>query len=122
MSYIMGLKEKFSKKGKSEKSSTDNIKNELGSDYDEGKKQVVGQAHRMKKLWKSKEIVQLKTDAIAVLFKKKRYEDKFFEEFEKITKEGYHMMLMESVKAIDAGPIDIQIGNFYYFQHKNYIK
>ncbi len=118
----MGLKEKFSKKGKSEKSTTDNIKNELGSEYDEGKKQVVGQAHRMKKLWKSKEIVQLKTDAIAVLFKKKGYEDKFFEEFEKITKEGYHMMLMEAVKAMDAGPIDIQIGNFYYFQHKNYIK
>ena len=42
-------------------------------------------------------------------------------EFEKITKEGYHMMLMEVVKAIDAGPIDIHIGNFYYFQHKNYI-
>ncbi len=117
----MGLKEKFSKKGKSEKS-TDGIKNELDSDYDEGKKQVVGQAHRMKKLWKSKEIFQLKTDAIAVLFKKKGDEDKFFEEFEKITKEGYHMMLMEAVKAIDAGPIDIQIGNFYYFQHKNYIK
>ncbi len=118
----MGLKEKFSKKSKSEKSTTDNIKKELGSEYDEGKKQVFGQAHRMKKLWKSKEIVQLKTDAIVVLFKKKGYEDKFFEEFEKITKEGYHMMLMEAVKAIDAGPIDIQIGNFYYFQHKNYIK
>ena len=118
----MGLKEKFSKKSKSEKSTTDDIKKELGSEYDEGKKQVVGQAYRMKKLWKSKEIVQLKTDAIAVLFKKKGYEDKFFEEFEKITKEGYHMMLMEAVKAIDAGPIDIQIGNFYYFQHKNYIK
>ncbi len=118
----MGLKEKFSKKSKSEKSSTDDIKKELGSDYGEGKKQVVGQVQRMKHLWKSKEIVQLKTDAIAVLFKKKGYEDKFFEEFEKITKEGYHMMLMESVKAIDAGPIDIQIGNFYYFQHKNFIK
>ena len=117
----MGLKEKFSKKSKSEKSTTNNIKKELGSEFDEGKKQVFGQAYRMKKLWKSKEIVQLKTDAIAVLFKKKGYEDKFFEEFEKITKEGYHMMLMEVVKAIDAGPIDIHIGNFYYFQHKNYI-
>ena len=118
----MGLKEKFSKKDKSEKSDTDSIKKELGSDYDEGKKQVVGQAHRIKKLWKSKEIVQLKTDAIAVLFKKKGYEDKFFVEFEKITKEGYQMMLMEPVKAIDAGPLDIQIGNFYYFQHKSCIR
>ena len=118
----MGLKEKFSKKGKSEKSTTDSIKKELGSDYEESKKQVIGQAHRIKNLWKSKDIVQLKTDAIAILYKKKGYEDKFFEEFEKITKEGYKMMLMEPVKAIDAGPIDIQIGNFYYFQHKSCIK
>ncbi len=117
----MGLKEKFSKKDKSEKS-TSGIKKELSSEYDEGKKQVVGQAHRIKKLWKSKEVVQLKTDAIAVLFKKKGYEEKFFEEFNKITKEGFQMMLMEPVKAIDAGPIDMQIGSYYYFQHKSCIR
>ncbi len=117
----MGLKEKFSKKGKSEKS-TGGIKTELGAEYDEGKKQIVGQAHRLKNLWKSKEIVQLKTDAIAVLFKKKGYEEKFFEEFNKITKEGFQLVLMEPFKAIDAGPIDIQIGNFYYFQHKSCIR
>jgi len=118
----MGLKEKFSKKDKSEKSTTGGIKKELSSEYDEGKKQVVGQAHRLKNLWKSKEVVQLKTDAIAVLFKKKGYEEKFFEEFNKITKEGFQLVLMEPVKAIDAGPIDIQIGNFYYFQHKSCIR
>ncbi len=117
----MGLKEKFSKKSKSEKS-TGGIKKELSTDYGEGKKQIVGQAHRLKNLWKSKEIVQLKTDAIAVLFKKKGYEEKFFEEFNKITKEGFQLMLMEPFKAIDAGPIDIQIGNFYYFQHKSCIR
>ncbi len=117
----MGLKEKFSKKGKSEKS-TGGIKKELGADYGEGKKQLVGQAHRLKNLWKSKEVVQLKTDAIAVLFKKKGYEEKFFEEFNKITKEGFQLVLMEPFKAIDAGPIDIQIGNFYYFQHKSCIR
>ena len=118
----MGLKEKFSKKAKSEKSSTDGIKKELSSEYDEGKKQIVGQAHRLKNLWKSKEVVQLKTEAIVVLFKKKGYEEKFFEEFNKITKEGYHMVLMKPFKAIDAGPIDIQIGSFYYFQHRKFIK
>jgi len=117
----MGLKEKFSKKDKSEKS-TDGIKKELGSEYDEGKKQVVGQAHRLKSLWKSKEVVQLKTDAIAVLYKKKGYEEKFLEEFNKITKEGFQLMLMEPFKALDAGPIDIQMGNFYYFQHKSCIR
>jgi len=117
----MGLKERFSKKGKSEKSSS-GIKKELGTDYGEGKKQIVGQAHRLKNLWKSKEVVQLKTDAIAVLYKKKGYEEKFLEEFDKITKEGYQMVLMEPFKALDAGPIDIQLGNFYYFQHKSCIR
>ncbi len=118
----MGLKEKFSKKDKSKKSTSSDIKKELGSEYEEGKKQVVGQAHRLKSLWKSREIVQLKTDAVAVLYKKKGYEEKFLEEFHKITKEGYQMMLMEPVKAIDAGPIDIQIGSYYYFQHKSCIR
>ncbi len=117
----MGLKEKFSKKGKSAKS-TGGITKELSTDDDEGKKQLVGQAHRLKNLWKSKEVVQLKTDAVAVLFKKKGYEEKFMDEFNKITKEGYQLVLMEPFKAIDAGPIDIQIGNFYYFQHKSCIR
>jgi len=118
----MGLKEKFSKKGKSEKATTGGIKKELSSEYDEGKKQIVGQAHRLKNLWKSKEVVQLKTDAVVILFKKKGYEEKFMDEFNKITKEGYQLVLMEPFKAIDAGPIDIQIGSFYYFQHKSCIR
>jgi len=118
----MGLKEKFSKKNKSKKPSTSDIKKELGSEYEEGKKQVVGQALRLKNLWKSKEVVQLKTDAVVVLYKKKGYEEKFLEEFDKITKEGYQMVLMEGVKALDAGPIDIKIGSYYYFQHKSCIR
>jgi len=117
----MGLKEKFSKKNKSKKPSTGESL-DLGSEYEEGKKQVVGQAHRLKSLWKSKEVVQLKTDAVAVLYKKKGYEEKFLEEFHKITKEGFQMVLMEPFKALDAGPIDIQLGNFYYFQHKSCIR
>ena len=118
----MGLKEKFSKKEEPEKSKSDDVKKELHEEYDESKKQVIRQAHRIKNLWKSKEVIQLKTDAIVVLFKKKGYEEKFFEEFDKITKEGYQMVLSEAVKALDAGPIDIQIGSYYYFQHKSCIR
>jgi len=118
----MGLKEKFSKKGKSKKSSTSDIKKELHEEFDEDKKQVVGQAKRVKQLWRSKEIVQLKTDAVAVLWKKRGYEEKFFEEFNKITKEGYQMVLSEAMKALDAGPLDVKIGTFYYFQHRKFIK
>ena len=118
----MGIKEKFSKKTNAKKSTKDVVKKELRTEYQEDKKQVVGHAKRIKTLWRSKEVLQLKTDAIAVLWKKKGYEPQFFEEFDKITKEGYHMMLMEGVKDLDAGPVDIQIGNYYYFQHRNFIK
>ena len=57
-----------------------------------------------------------------MLWKKKGYEEQFFAEFDKVTKEGYQMVLSEGVKALDAGPIDIQIGSYYYFQHRNFIK
>ncbi len=118
----MGLKEKFSKKDKPKKTTSDTVKNELHKEYHEDKKQVLGHAKRIKQLWRSKEILQLKTDSIAILWKKKGYEVQFFEEFDKITKEGYQMVLMEGVKALDAGPIDIKIGSYYYFQHKSCIR
>ena len=118
----MGFKDKFSKNEKQENISSDKVKKELKSEYEEDKKQAIGHAKRIKNLWKSKEVIQLKTEAIAILYKKRGYEEKFFAEFERLTKEGYHMVLMEAVKAIDAGPIDIQIGTYYYFQNKKFIK
>ncbi len=104
----------------SKKKST--LKKELNDEVQEDKKQLIGKVKNIKKLWKNKEIVQLKTDAIAVLFKKRGYEDEFFTEFDNLTNEGYKMVLMEPVKVIDAGPIDIQIGNYYYFQKGSLIK
>lgn len=104
----------------SKKKST--LKKELTDEVQEDKKQLIGKVKNIKKLWKNKEIVQLKTDAIAVLFKKRGYEDEFFTEFDNLTNEGYKMVLMEPVKVIDAGPIDIQIENYYYFQKGSLIK
>lgn len=52
----------------SKKKST--LKKELNDEVQEDKKQLIGKVKNIKKLWKNKEIVQLKTDAIAVLFKK----------------------------------------------------
>ena len=78
------------------------IKKELNEEVQENKKQIMSKAKSIRKLWKNKEIVQLKTDAIAVLFKKRGYEDKFFTEFDTLTKEGCEMVLMEPVKVIDA--------------------
>jgi len=113
----VGIKEKFSKKSTSE-----NLKKDISAELQEDKKSVVGHAKQITHLWRSKEVVQLKTDAIAVLWKKRGHEERFFTEFDKITKEGYRMVLTEAVKAIDAGPIAIQIGSYYYFQHRNFIK
>lgn len=104
----------------SKKKST--LKKELTDEVQEDKKQLIGKVKNIKKLWKNKEIVQLKTDAIAVLFKKRGYEDEFFTEFDNLTNEGYKMVLMEPVKEMDSGPIDIQIGNYYYFQKGSLIK
>ena len=118
----MGIKNRFSKKSKPDKLTKDTVKKELHTEYEEDKKQVVGHAKRIKNLWRSKEVVQLKTEAIVVLWKKKGYETQFFEEFDKVTKEGYQMVQMEGVKALDAGPLDIQIGNYYYFQNKKFIR
>jgi|APSaa5957512535_1039671.scaffolds.fasta_scaffold01559_9 hypothetical protein len=118
----MGIKERFSKKTKTDNITKEDVKKELHTEYQEDKKQMVGHAKRIKTLWRSKEVVQLKTEAIVVLWKKKGYETIFFEEFDRITKEGYQMVLMEGVKALDAGPLDIKIGNYYYFQHRNFIK
>ena len=67
----MGLKDKFSKKDKVKKSKTESVKNELHAEIGEDKTQVVGHAKRVRHLWRSKEIVQLKTDAVAVLWKKR---------------------------------------------------
>ena len=114
----MGFWDKLSK-GKSKKkpdSLDKGIKKGLNEKIEEDKKQIVGKAKSIRKLWKSKEIVQFKTDAFAVLFKKRGYEAEFFKQVDNLTNEGYQMVLMEPVKAIDAGPIDIQIGFYYYFQ------
>ena len=57
-----------------------------------------------------------------MLWKKKGHEEKFFEAFDTITKEGYQMVLTETVKAVDAGPLYVEMGSYYYFQHRNFIK
>ena len=118
----MRIKDRFSKKEKSKKLTTEKIKKELKDELKDDKEKVLKHSKRIKKLWQTKEIVKLKTDAIAVLWKKRGREDEFFAEFDKITKEGYQMVVMESVKALDVGPIDMQIGYYYYFQHKDFIK
>jgi len=74
----------------------------------------------LKEIIKSKEVVQIKTDATAILLRKKGNEEEFFKEFDNITKEGYKMMLYEELS--DPVPvIKVIIGYLYFFQHKKYI-
>jgi len=74
----------------------------------------------LKKIIQSKKIVLIKTDATAILVRKKGNEEDFFKEYDKITKEGYRMMLSEEVTDPFPG-INIIIGYIYFFQHKKYI-
>ena len=73
-----------------------------------------------KKIIKSKDIVERKTDSIAILVRKKGFEEEFFKEFENITKEGYKMMLSEEITDPIPG-VRVVIGSLYFFQHKKYI-
>jgi len=74
----------------------------------------------LKKIIQSKKIVLIKTDATAILVRKKGNEEDFFKEYDKITKEGYRMMLSEEVTDPIPG-INFIIGYIYFFQHKKYI-
>lgn len=101
----MGLKNKVQETG-------DSIKDQLEF--------VKKDSKFLKKFIKSKKIVQIQTDATAILVRKKGNEEEFFKEFDKITKEGYRMMLSEEVTDPVPG-MKINIGFIYFFQHKKYI-
>ena len=101
----MGVKEKLKKtKG--------TIKNQLGY--------LQKDSVYLKKTLQSKNIVYIKTDATAILVRKKGNEQEFFEEFDEITKEGFKMMLSEEVTDPVPG-INIILGYIYFFQNKKFI-
>ena len=75
----------------------------------------------LKEIMSSAEIVFLKTDAIAILIKRTGESKIFFEEFDKITREGYDLKSQEPIN--DPIPkINIALGYIFYFQNKKYIK
>lgn len=80
--WFMGIKEKISGTGST-------IKDQLSH----MKKDTVWQ----KELLESKEAIYIKTPRFAVLVRKKGNEVEFFEAVDKITGEGYRMMLYELI-------------------------
>jgi len=69
----------------------------------------------IKKALEKKELIYLKTDALAVVLRKLGGLDEFLAVVEKLTKEGYLLVWTEPVSSIL--PIGMGlVGNFYYFQ------
>jgi hypothetical protein len=101
----LGLKNKI-------KGTSDSVKDQL--DY------IKKDSKYLKKIIQSKKIIQIKTDATAILVRKKGNEEEFFKEFDNITKEGYKMMVSEEVTDPIPG-IKVVLGYIYFFQHKKYI-
>ena len=101
----MGLKNKI-------KGTHDSIKDQL--DY------IKKDSKYLKKIIQSKKIVHIKTDATAILVRKKGNEEEFFKEFDNITKEGYKMMLSEEITDPVPG-IKVVLGYIYFFQNRKYI-
>jgi hypothetical protein len=76
---------------------------------------VKKEADDIKKAIEKKDLIYLKTDALAVVLRKLGGLDDFLAVFEKLTKEGYLLVWTEPVSSIL--PIGMGlVGNFYYFQ------
>ena len=102
----MGLKEKIKETGGSVKDQLNYMKKD--SKY-------------IKEILQSKEVIYLKTEAIAVLIRKKGNEIEFCDSFDNITKEGYKMMLNEEITDPVPG-LNVNLAHVYYFQNVKYIK
>ena len=102
----MGIKEKFSDISTATKEQISSIKND--SLY-------------LKDILKTDEVVFIKTDAIVGLVRKKGNEDNFLAALDKITREGYVLMLQEDVTDPVPG-LNIKLASVFYFQHKKFIK
>jgi len=69
----------------------------------------------IKKALEKKDLIYLKTDALAVVLRKLGGLDEFLAVFEKLTKEGYLLVWTEPVSSILPVGMGL-VGNFYYFQ------
>jgi len=102
----MGLKEKIKGTGSSVKDQLSYLKKD---------------SKFIKEILQSKEVIYLKTEAIAVLVRRKGNEVEFFESLDSITQEGYKMMLQEEITDPIPG-LNVNLGYVYYFQNVKFIK
>ena len=74
-----------------------------------------------KKILETDQIVHIKTDATAILVRRKGNETAFFKEFDKITREGYQLILHEEINDPIPG-LNIKLAYVFYFQHIKFLK
>jgi len=102
----MGIKEKFHEK-------TDPLKSKISY--------LKTDTIDIKKILETKDVIYLKTEAVAILVKKKGELKKFCEVFDSITKEGYELKAKEIVT--DPIPkLNVNLAYLYLFQNKKYIQ
>ena len=102
----MGIKEKIQEK-------TDPLTSKIGY--------LKTDAKDIKTILETKDVIYLKTEAIAILVKKKGELKKFCEAFDSITKEGYELKTTETVT--DPIPkLNVNLAYLYIFQNKKYIQ
>ncbi len=76
----------------------------------------------LKKIFQHKDMVFMKTDAIAIVLRKLGGNEEFLELVDKITREGYRLVHQESVRNIPLGfGFNYPLGSLYFFQHVKYI-
>lgn len=80
------------------------------------------EAQDLQKIFKSKEFVYYKTDAIAIVIRKLGKTREFMDEVDKLTREGYRLVHQEIIRNIPlGGGFSFSLGSFYFFQHSKYI-
>lgn len=83
---------------------------------------IKSEARDMKKIFQAKEMVYMKTNALAIVLRKLGKTDEFLQIVDKLTREGYRMVHKEVIRDIPiAGGFSFPMGTFYYFQNIKYI-
>ena len=80
------------------------------------------EAEFTKKIFQHKDLILVKTDAIAIVLRKMGGNEEFLERVDDLTREGYRLVHQESVHNIPVGfGVSYPLGSLYYFQHVKYI-
>jgi len=134
--FFDSLKEKTTHVKEAAKSITDSVTDKI-SDIKDSTEENVGIAKELasyqssnlksegqflKKIFQHKDLVFMKTDAIAIVLRKLGGNEEFLETVDKLTKEGYRLVHQENIRNIPLGfGFNYPLGSLYYFQHVKYI-